>query len=57
MRRIDAPMVDGMITAPLLSLFVIRAIYEPVCVGAIYQSWRQRTPSRGQQLIGRAADG
>jgi len=27
MRRIAAPMVGGMITAPLLSLFVIPAIY------------------------------
>jgi Cu(I)/Ag(I) efflux system membrane protein CusA/SilA len=27
MRRIAAPMVGGMITAPLLSLFVLPAIY------------------------------
>jgi len=27
MRRIAAPMVGGMVTAPLLSLFVIPAIY------------------------------
>jgi Cu(I)/Ag(I) efflux system membrane protein CusA/SilA len=27
MRRIAAPMVGGMITAPLLSLFVVPAIY------------------------------
>jgi len=33
MRRIAAPMVGGMITAPLLSLFVIPAIY---------LVWRQR---------------
>jgi len=27
MRRIAAPMVDGMITAPLLSMFVVPAAY------------------------------
>ena len=27
MRRIAAPMIGGMITAPLLSLFVIPAVY------------------------------
>jgi hypothetical protein len=57
MRRIDAPIIDGMITAPLLSLFVIRAIYEPVCdrgdlsvVAA--EDAQPRTAARG-----RAADG
>jgi Cu(I)/Ag(I) efflux system membrane protein CusA/SilA len=41
MRRIAAPMVGGMITAPLLSLFVIPAIY---------LVWRRRAfrPSAGQ---------
>jgi Cu(I)/Ag(I) efflux system membrane protein CusA/SilA len=37
MRRIAAPMVGGMITAPLLSLFVIPAIY---------LIWRRRELSR-----------
>jgi Cu(I)/Ag(I) efflux system membrane protein CusA/SilA len=41
MRRIAAPMVGGMITAPLLSLFVIPAIY---------LLWRQRGVRRGEQL-------
>jgi len=40
MRRIAAPMVGGMITAPLLSLFVIPAIY---------LLWRQRGVRRGEQ--------
>ena len=40
MRRIAAPMVGGMITAPLLSLFVIPAIY---------LLWRQRGLRRGEQ--------
>jgi Cu(I)/Ag(I) efflux system membrane protein CusA/SilA len=40
MRRIAAPMVGGMITAPLLSLFV---------VPAIYLLWRRRSvPHRGE---------
>ncbi|MBK1619832.1 CusA/CzcA family heavy metal efflux RND transporter [Lamprobacter modestohalophilus] len=39
MRRIAAPMVGGMITAPLLSLFVIPAIY---------LLWRQRGLRRGE---------
>jgi Cu(I)/Ag(I) efflux system membrane protein CusA/SilA len=30
MRRIAAPMVGGMITAPLLSMFVLPAAYLPV---------------------------
>jgi len=38
MRRIAAPMVGGMITAPLLSLFVIPAIY---------LLWRQRGLRKG----------
>ncbi|MGB5830422.1 MAG: efflux RND transporter permease subunit, partial [Thiohalocapsa sp.] len=46
MRRIAAPMVGGMITAPLLSLFVIPAVY---------LLWQRRTlspettPSGGQE--------
>jgi Cu(I)/Ag(I) efflux system membrane protein CusA/SilA len=35
MRRIAAPMIGGMITAPLLSLLVIPAIY---------YLWRRRSP-------------
>jgi hypothetical protein len=31
MRRIAAPMVGGMITAPLLSMFVIPAAYLLIC--------------------------
>jgi Cu(I)/Ag(I) efflux system membrane protein CusA/SilA len=38
MRRIAAPMVGGMITAPLLSLFVIPAVY---------LVWRRRALTRG----------
>ena len=40
MRRIAAPMVGGMLTAPLLSLFVIPAIY---------LLWKQRTLARAHQ--------
>ena len=40
MRRIAAPMVGGMITAPLLSMFVIPAAY------LLIQRWRQAAPRR-----------
>jgi Cu(I)/Ag(I) efflux system membrane protein CusA/SilA len=42
MRRIAAPMVGGMLTAPLLSLFVIPAIY---------LLWKQRTLARADQPV------
>jgi Cu(I)/Ag(I) efflux system membrane protein CusA/SilA len=38
MQRLAAPMVGGMITAPLLSLFVLPAIYK--LVG--YRRWASR---------------
>ena len=58
MRRIAAPMVGGMITAPLLSMFVIPAAYllirrprshresaadEPAAAPSAYDSARQQT--------------
>jgi Cu(I)/Ag(I) efflux system membrane protein CusA/SilA len=36
MRRIAAPMVGGMLSAPLISMFVIPAAY------LLLQRWRQR---------------
>ena len=43
MQRIAAPMVGGMVTAPLLSMFVIPAAYR------LMQSWRMRKGTTGAE--------
>jgi len=56
MRRIAAPMVGGMVTAPLLSLFVIPAIYPMAAArGRDGLSHAQRRPVRFgvRRLVGR----
>ena len=45
MRRIAAPMVGGMITAPLLSLFVIPAIYLIWRRRELWSGWRAGQPN------------
>ena len=40
MQRLAAPMMGGMITAPLLSLFVLPAIYKLIGVARLAQQWR-----------------
>jgi Cu(I)/Ag(I) efflux system membrane protein CusA/SilA len=51
MRRIAAPMVGGMITAPLLSLFVIPAAY--LLVRRPGQRLQQRvSPAPDAKLVG-----
>lgn len=45
MRRLAAPMVGGMITAPLLSLFVLPAIYKLPGAGRLAMVAGSRNPS------------
>lgn len=48
MSRIAAPMIGGMITAPLLSLFIIPAAYKLICL----RRYRMNSPNSGGASTG-----